>query len=163
MNDLVKINNGELMTTSKIISDVFGKSHRKVTRDINELDCSDEFRAANFGQSSYTSPQNKVLKCFDITRDGMVFLCMGFTGKKAAVWKEKYISAFNEMEKGLLNVDSEITRLSNQGKELKRLGSDWSKFGHDINKQKKAHDKSVGELIDKVQGKLDFKQGIDNG
>ena len=157
MNDLVKINNGELMTTSKIISDVFGKSHRKVTRDINELDCSDEFRAANFGQSSYTSPRNKVLKCFDITRDGMVFLCMGFTGKKAAVWKEKYISAFNEMEKGLLNVDSEMTRLSNQGKELKRLGSDWSKFGHDINKQKKAHDKSVNELVDKVQLKLGFE------
>ena len=157
MNDLVKNNNGELLTTSKIIADVFGKAHRKVIRDINELDCSEGFRATNFGQSSYTSPQNKVLKCFDITRDGMVFLCMGFTGKKAAVWKEKYISAFNEMEKGLLNVDSEMTRLSNQGKDLKRLGSDWSKFGHDINKQKKAHDKSVCELIDKVQGKLDFK------
>ena len=157
MNDLVKINNGELMTTSKIISDVFGKSHRKVTRDINELDCSDEFRAANFGLSSYTSPQNKVLKCFDITRDGMAFLCMGFTGKKAAQWKEKYISAFNEMEKGLLNVDSEMTRLSNQGKQLKQLGSDWSKFGHDINKQKKAHEKSVLELVDKVQLKLGFE------
>jgi len=96
MNSLVKVNDGELMTTSKIIADVFGKSHRKVTRDINELDCSEEFRAANFGQSSYTSPQNKVLKCFNVTRDGMVFLCMGFTGKKAAQWKEKYISAFNE-------------------------------------------------------------------
>ena len=156
MNDLVKNNDGELLTTSKIISDVFGKAHRKVIRDINELDCSDKFRAANFGQSSYTSPQNKVLKCFDITRDGMVFLCMGFTGKKAAEWKEKYISAFNEMEKGLLNVDSEMTRLSNQGKEIKILGSEWSKFGHNINKQKKAHDKSVSLLIDKVQCKLDF-------
>mgnify|MGYP003625431490 CR=1 FL=1 len=155
MNDLVKVNNGELMTTSKIIADVFGKSHRKVTRDIKELDCSEEFRAANFGQSSYTSPQNKVLKCFDISRDGMVFLCMGFTGKKAGQWKEKYIAAFNEMEKGLLNVDSEMTRLSMQGEKIKQLGSDWGKFGRDINKQKKAHDKSVAELIDKVQFKLD--------
>lgn len=157
MNSLVKNDNGELITTSKIIADVFGKAHRKVIRDISELDCSDEFRAANFGQSSYTSPQNKVLKCFDVTRDGMVFLCMGFTGKKAASWKEKYIAAFNEMEKGLLNVDSEMTRLSNQGKNIKQLGSDWSKFGHQINKQKKAHDLAVNELIDKVQGKLDFK------
>ena len=155
MNDLVKVSGGELMTTSKIIADAFGKSHRKVTRDIKELDCSDKFRAANFGQSSYTSPQNKVLKCFDITRDGMVFLCMGFTGKKAAEWKEKYISAFNEMEKGLLNVDAEMTRLSMQGDKIKQLGSDWGKFGRDINKQKKAHDKSVTELINKVQFKLD--------
>jgi len=154
VSKLVKINNGALMTTSKIIADVFKKSHRKVTRDIKELDCSDEFRAANFGLSSYTSPQNKVLKCFDITRDGMVFLCMGFTGKAAGNWKEKYIKAFNQMEKGLLNVDAEMTKLSNQGKQIKELGSEWSKFGHQINKQKKAHDKSVSALVDKVQLKL---------
>ena len=156
MNDLVKVSGGELMTTSKIIADAFGKSHRKVTRDIKELDCSDKFRAANFGLSSYTSPQNKVLKCFDITRDGMVFLCMGFTGKKAGEWKEKYIAAFNQMEKGILNVDAEMTRLSNQGLELKELGSKWSAFGHKINKQKKEHDKSVDELMNKVQLKLDY-------
>ena len=158
MNDLIKNNNGELLTTSKIIADVFGKAHRKVTRDINELDCSDEFRAANFAHSSYTSPQNKVLKCFNITRDGFAFLCMGFTGKKAAKWKESFISTFKQMRLGLLNVDAEMTRLSNQGKDLKKLGSDWSKFGHDINKQKKAHDKSVNELIDKVKNKLYFKE-----
>ena len=87
----------------------------------------------------------------------MVFLCMGFTGKKAGEWKEKYIAAFNEMEKGLLNVDIEITRLSKQGKEIKQLGSEWSKFGHQINKQKKAHDLAVIGLVDKVQFKLDLK------
>lgn len=157
MNDLVSSSGGKLITTSKIISDAFGKVHRDVTRIINNLDCSDGFRVRNFTRSSYTSPQNKVLKCFNITRDGFVFLCMGFTGKKAAIWKEKYIEAFNEMEKGLLNVDAEMTRLSNQGKELKQLGSEWAKFGHSIKKQKKTHDESVLSLIDKVQCKLDFK------
>jgi phage regulator Rha-like protein len=34
-----------------------------------------------------------------VTRDGFSFLAMGFTGKKAAQWKEKYIAAFNAMEK----------------------------------------------------------------
>jgi len=160
MNDLVKNKSGELITTSKIVSDVFGKAHRDTVRAINNLDCSEEFRTANFAQSSYTSPQNKVLKCFNITRDGFSFLCMGFTGKKAAKWKEKYIKAFNEMEKGLLNVDAEMTRLSNQGRELKQLGSEWSAFGHQINKQKKANDKASAELIDKVQLTLGFN---DNG
>ena len=47
-----------------------------------------------------------------------------------------------------------MTRLSNQGKEIKKLGSEWSSFGHMINKQKKAHDKSVNALVDKVQLKL---------
>ena len=163
MNSIVTLDRGKLTTTTKLIADVFGKVHRNVMRDVSLLECSDNFRAVNFEQSEYQTERGKTYKCFNMTRDGFVFLCMGFTGKKAAVWKEKYIAAFNEMEKGLLNVDSEMTRLSNQGKELKRLGSDWSKFGHDINKQKKAHDKSVSELIDKVQGKLDFKQGTDNG
>tara|TARA_R110000824_G_scaffold316945_1_gene504178 strand:+ start:1306 stop:1551 length:246 start_codon:yes stop_codon:yes gene_type:complete len=81
---------------------------------------------------------------------------MGFTGKKAAEWKESFIDTFKQMRDGFLNVDSEMTKLSNQGKEIKRLGSDWSKFGHQINKQKKAHDKSVAELINKVQFKLDI-------
>lgn len=35
---------------------------------------------------------------YEITRDGFVFLCMGFTGSAAAQWKEKYIAAFNQME-----------------------------------------------------------------
>lgn len=157
MNSIVTLDKGKLTTTTKIVADVFGKIHRDVIRAIDDLDCSEEFSLRNFEQSEYKTERGKTYKCFNMTRDGFVFLCMGFTGKKAAAWKEKYISAFNEMEKGLMNVDSEMTRLSNQGNELKRLGSDWSKFGHDINKQKKAHDKSVDELINKVQGKLDFK------
>jgi hypothetical protein len=36
-----------------------------------------------------------------ITRDGFVFLAMGFTGTKAAQFKEAYINAFNQMEKQL--------------------------------------------------------------
>ena len=153
---IVTISNGELMTTSKIVSDVFGKAHRDVIRAINQLDCSDGFRARNFAQSSYTSPQKKVLKCFDITRDGFSFLCMGFTGKKAAEWKENYINAFNAMEEGVLNVNAEMKKLEANGKELKKLGSEWGAFGRMINKEKKAHEKSVKELIDKVQGKLNF-------
>ena len=94
--------------------------------------------------------------CIDVTRDGFTLRCMGFTGRKAAQGKERYIKAFNQMEKGILNVDAEMTRLSNQGLELKKLGSEWSKFGHKINKQKKEHDKSVDELMNKVQLKLDY-------
>ena len=157
MNELVKINKGKLMTTTKLIADYFGKAHRDVTRALENMDCSQEFRDANYVMSSYTSPQNKILKCFNVSKDGFYFLAMGFTGGRAAKFKEGFIVAFNEMEKGLLNVDAEMTRLSNQGKEIKLLGSEWSKFGHQINNQKKSHEKSVNALINKVQLKLDFK------
>ena len=33
-----------------------------------------------------------------MTRDGFTFLAMGFTGPRAAVFKEAYIEAFNKME-----------------------------------------------------------------
>ena len=37
-----------------------------------------------------------------MTRDGFTFLAMGFTGARAAAWKEKYIAAFNAMEETLV-------------------------------------------------------------
>nr|WP_283248226.1 Rha family transcriptional regulator [Marinomonas sp. A3A] len=40
-------------------------------------------------------------RAYRITRDGFVFLAMGFTGTKAAQFKEAYINAFNQMEKQL--------------------------------------------------------------
>ena len=156
MDDLVKNDNGELMTTSKVIADAFGKSHRKVIRDINELDCSEDFRAANFGLSSYRSPQNKVLKCFNVTRDGFSFLCMGFTGRKASEWKEKYITAFNVMEKGLLNIDARMNKLTIEGRVIKIAGKEWSALGSEIKRQKRTHNAKVDELMSDVQFKLDL-------
>ena len=34
---------------------------------------------------------------FNMTKDGFVFLVMGFTGKQAATFKEDYINEFNRM------------------------------------------------------------------
>ena len=38
---------------SLFVAEFFEKDHNKVLRDIRELDCSDEFRLSNFGQSYY--------------------------------------------------------------------------------------------------------------
>lgn len=84
---------------SLMVAQMFEKEHNKVMRDIRELDCSEEFRLSNFGQSSYRNDQNKKQPCYDMTRDGFVFLVMGYRGKKAAHFKELYIKRFNEMEK----------------------------------------------------------------
>ena len=35
---------------------------------------------------------------YNITRDGVALLAFGFTGKRAAHFKEAYINAFNAME-----------------------------------------------------------------
>lgn len=83
--------------TSNELAKVFNKAHHKVLRDIQNLDCSDNFRESNFGLSSYRAG-TRTYKCYNITRDGFAFLAMGFTGKEAAEFKEAYINAFNQME-----------------------------------------------------------------
>lgn len=90
--------NDQAMTSSLLVAKEFGKEHNKVVRDINNLACSQEFRAANFGESSYVSEQGKEFLMFTMTKDGFSFLVMGYTGKKAAQFKEAYINAFNKME-----------------------------------------------------------------
>lgn len=102
MDEIVYLKNNKTVTTSLLIADFFNKNHSHVLRDIDNLDCSKNFRESNFGLSSYQSEQNKKLPMYLITKDGFVFLAMGYRGKKAAELKEKYIDAFNRMEK-LLN------------------------------------------------------------
>jgi len=153
---LVTRSEGTLKTTSKVIADVFGKTHRDVLRSIKSMDCSDDFSARNFAQSDYKTERGKVYQCYDITRDGFSFLCMGFTGAKAAEWKEKYINAFNEMELGILNIDARMTELSQEKDSLKLYGAKWSAVGREIKARKDLHLIKTDQLLSEVQLKLEY-------
>ena len=89
---------------SLIVAKMFGKNHRDVLRAIKNIDCSEEFAQRNFALSKYKDSTGRKLPCVMMTRDGFTFLAMGFTGKKAAQFKEAYIKRFNEMEKLIFNV-----------------------------------------------------------
>lgn len=91
-HDIAKVN-------SVMVAKMFEKRHDDVLRSIRNLDCSEEFRLRNFAESSYRNEQGKKQPCFNMTRDGFVFLAMGYRGKKAAQFKEAYIKRFNQMEK----------------------------------------------------------------
>lgn len=83
---------------SLFVAKFFNKDHNHVLRDIENLDCSDEFRQSNFGQISYKDTYGRKQKAVAMTKDGFTFLVMGYRGKKAAKFKEMYIKRFNEME-----------------------------------------------------------------
>ena len=100
--ETVKINKQEVTAvTSLDIAETFEKRHDHVLRDIAKLECSDEFRLLNFGESSYVNSQNKKQPMYLITRDGFTLLAMGYTGEKAMKFKEAYIKQFNVMERML--------------------------------------------------------------
>ena len=80
------------------VAEEFGKRHTNVIADIRKLDCSEEFRRLNFQQSYYINEQNKKQPMFIMTKDGFMFLVMGYRGKKAAAVKEGIIKRFNDME-----------------------------------------------------------------
>lgn len=102
MNDIVFCgDNGQLMTTSLKVAEVFGKEHNKVVRDIENLSCSENFNLANFGEINHIDDKGRSYKAYSMTKDGFVFLVMGYRGAKAAQFKEAYIEAFNKMEKAI--------------------------------------------------------------
>ena len=93
--------NNQITTTSTDIAKRFGKRHLDVLRRVEKLGCSAEFNERNFALVEYEDEKGESRPMYRITRDGFVFLAMGFTGTKAAQFKEAYINAFNQMEKQL--------------------------------------------------------------
>lgn len=93
----IDVKDNQLFTPSTRIAEVFGKEHRNVLRAIRALDCSEYFNALNFERVTYKDAKGEKREMYNITKDGFVFLVMGFTGKQAAAIKEAYINAFNAM------------------------------------------------------------------
>ena len=88
----------KVFCTTLQVAEEFKKRHDLVLRDVRELDCSQGFRLRSYEESSYRNEQNKKQPMYFMTRDGFMFLVMGYRGEKAAVIKELYIQRFNDME-----------------------------------------------------------------
>lgn len=165
MNELITVVNGKPVVTSKQIADHFGKTHRHILRDIaKELETAGDFGSEHFGLSSYTSSQNKILPCYEMSRDGFTLIAMGFTGVKAQQWKIKYIEAFNAMERELLNGSAKFGSVMDALNDACRLmESDKQRasvFGqglHEWRKLRKEHMERVEKLHTDVQLLLNFK------
>ncbi|MGY3853988.1 Rha family transcriptional regulator [Aeromonas aquatilis] len=95
----IRLVNGQAVTTSLALANYFNKRHDDVIRKIRTLDCSLEFNARNFAAVEYTDTKGEKRIAYQLTRDGFFFVAMGFTGRRAAEFKERYIAAFNAMER----------------------------------------------------------------
>jgi Rha family phage regulatory protein len=105
MNPIVTTDQNHVFTTSLIVAEKFDKLHKNVLRDIENIlqNCPDEsFARLNFEPSKYqvTAGKNSIREevMYNISKDGFLMLAMGFTGKKAFLWKIAFINAFNRME-----------------------------------------------------------------
>lgn len=143
MNEIVFCgDNGQLITTSLKVAEVFGKEHNKVVRDIENLSCSDNFRVANFGDTPYVNPQNgQTYKIYSMTKDGFVFLVMGYRGAKATQFKEAYINAFNKMEQSIrstrdLPSSADTAMLKQLVETTQTMAAQISRMQEELNRQR---------------------------
>lgn len=95
------IDHDQAYTTSRGIAKRFGKRHKNVIRDIENLiaNCPDpSFTGLNFEPSTYLDPTGRTLPEYRLTHDGFAFLAMRFTGVEAMAWQIAFIQAFNALE-----------------------------------------------------------------
>ncbi|MEK2481870.1 Rha family transcriptional regulator [Providencia stuartii] len=95
---IVTIKNHKAITSSLDVANYFNKLHKNVIQKIQSIECSEEFNQLNFKLVDYIDAKGEKRPMYEMTKDGFVFLVMGFTGKKAAQFKEAYIAEFNRME-----------------------------------------------------------------
>lgn len=104
-NELVFENNGEVVTDSLMIAEVFGKGHNDVLKDIRkQMDyAGEEFGLSNFSQSSYINSQNKRMPKYDLTEEAFTLVAMSYNTKEAVQMKIKFIEEFKRMKQHIQN------------------------------------------------------------
>ncbi|NJI25774.1 Rha family transcriptional regulator [Aeromonas veronii] len=129
---LVSVRGDQVVTNSRIIADIFGKSHKNVLRAIRQLGCSEGFRRRNFEPTDFIDKNGDRQPQFLITRNGCMFLIMGFTGAKADAFKEAFINAFNWMEAMLRERDELDRRINDHSTRALRSANDGSYHGRGL-------------------------------
>lgn len=107
---IVYTEGNRVFATSKDVAEFFGKDHKNVLRDIDDLLSDDPEAMLNFEQGYYTLLITGTQKhrMFEMDRDGFTLLVMGFNGAKAAQFKRRYIKAFNEAIERLKELESKV-------------------------------------------------------
>lgn len=149
-------NSDQAWTDSLTVAAKFKKQHHNVLRAIQNLECSDKFSRLNFELADYVDEQGKPRPMFRISRDGFSMLAMGFTGKEAAAWKEKFIGAFNKMEK-LIFKEAEERKLARDAAKdsIRLIGFVLETSRAEAGKVTKSHHFSnEARLINIVMGEL---------
>lgn len=156
MKALTIEHDGKICTSSRLMAEVFKKEHKNILRAIENLQCSEAFNRLNFERVEYLDHKGEKRPEYIITRDGFSFLAMGFTGKKAARFKETFLQAFGKMEQALRS----MSPLSLSRMDLLKMALESEKEKERI---KKENDKLTSKalLLDRIVAsdtKLDMGQ-----
>lgn len=130
-DELVKVSKKEITTTSIIVADKFGKTHRRVLQTIDQLYANIQDLTARNGavrsisnytiEAKYRIVRGREFKSYEMNRKMFSLLVMSFTGNRALQWKMNFLDAFDLMERALLNQNNlEWKEQRNQGKQIRK-------------------------------------------
>ncbi|MGC0155037.1 Rha family transcriptional regulator [Chromobacterium vaccinii] len=77
-NDFVMLAGDKIVTDSRRVAKAFNKRHGDVLRAVDRLDCGEDFSQRNFASADYLDEQGKRRREIHMTKDGFMFLVMGF-------------------------------------------------------------------------------------
>jgi len=172
MVDLVFQNKNHILCTSKMVAEKFKKKHATVLSVIEKLlEENKEFRV--IGDDPYFSKKEEEYRgqkyfYYEMDKKSFVRLVMRFRGREAYIWQGKFIDAFFQMEKMLLQVNlnqqSEQWKLQReQSKQIRLEETDIIKqfvdYATNQGSQKaKFYYKHVTTAVYKCLGLIQFKQ-----
>lgn len=132
--DFVTVASTGVMTDSRTVAKHFKKRHADVLRAAGKVECSAEFNERNFASIDYIDSRGRAKREVRMTKDGFMFLVMGFTGREAARIKEAFIAAFNRMAEHIRTQAAEsYERYAAAVQEFVAAKSEASGFGRGLN------------------------------
>jgi Rha family phage regulatory protein len=136
---------GNPVTDSRLVAQAFGRSHKAVLKALANMSCDAEFNRLHFAPITYQDSRRRMQRAVMMTKMGFTFLVMGFAGKKAAVFKQAYITAFERMEAQLRALQPLATPLVDfikhevQVQQVKAAASQLLRRHNDVNDVMRHH------------------------
>lgn len=121
-NEIAEINqkfgleevNGEILTTSLNVAEIYGKEHKDVMKKIRHfIEIIPELGEGTFALGSYKDQNNQDRPMYLMDRKGFAMLVNKFTGDKALIFTAKYTDAFERMAELVLQLREETNALYN--------------------------------------------------
>lgn len=93
----------KMLYSSLQVAEKFGKKHSAVLKDIRNLDCSKKFFKLNFTETQQPvdldNGKTRKTTVFTMTRDGFLYLIMGWKTPEAIKLKIEFIQEYDAMSR----------------------------------------------------------------
>ncbi len=137
-------------------------------QSLANLSCDPEFSRLNFQPITYLDGRGKEQPAVMMTRAGFAFLVMGFTGQKAAEFKQGYIAQFDRMQAQLRDTPPPATPLPDftkptvQVQQVKAAASYLFGFGSGVGEVMRHH-RAVMRLLTGRQPSAYIRDAVSRG